>query len=47
MDMTRFWIMSAAAEQSRPFLIEYNDTVNPDLSPKIWLLLGDYISQPA
>jgi hypothetical protein len=35
MDMTRSWIMSAAAEQSFPFLIKYNDTIVPDLSPEI------------
>jgi hypothetical protein len=35
MDMTRSWIMSAAAEQSRPFLIIYNDTIVPDFSPGV------------
>jgi hypothetical protein len=35
MDMTRSWIMSAAAEQSRPLLINYNDTLVSDLSPEI------------
>jgi hypothetical protein len=33
MDMTRSWIMSAAAEQSRPFLIKYDETIVPDFSP--------------